>query len=126
QHLLDEVAAAYRLAGKPDRLAAGPAGHGGRVGAEGRHIDDRERRVEVRRRNLEPGQVVRAAARAHSSSRVSAVYSAADSKPGGSSPSVSSSFTLNNQPEPYGSELTSPGSSSISELTWDTSPSTGE
>src|SRR5215468_8859264 len=53
-------------------------------------------------------------------------YSAADSRPGGSSPSEAGRATLNSQPAPYGSELTRPGSSSISGFTSVTSPSTGE
>ena len=49
---------------------------------------------------VKPAQVVRAAATAHSSSLVRAAYSAAESRPGGTSLSVSSSWTLNSQPAP--------------------------
>src|SRR5215469_12157300 len=59
-----------------------------------------------------------------SSSAVRAVYSAADSRPGGTW-SPESSWILKSHPAPYGSEFTRPGSSSISGLTSVTSPSTG-
>ena len=49
QHPFEQRAAAHRLAGDPDRLAAGAGGQRGGVGVEGGQVDDRERRLEVRR-----------------------------------------------------------------------------
>src|SRR5258708_26831835 len=62
----------------------------------------------------------------HASSLIRSSYSAADSRPGGSSPSAADSATLNSQPAPYGSELIRPRLSSTSGLTSVTAPSTGQ
>src|SRR5262249_29525955 len=146
----DQVPASHRLAGQPDRGAASTARHVGCVRAESSHVDNGERWLKPGGRSVEPAQAVVGSAYlarlrhgvafarlrhgvafprlrhgAHrSSSAVRAVYSAADSKPGGSW-SPASSWILNSQPAPYGSEFTRPGSSSISGLTSVTSPSAG-
>ena len=53
EHPAEQLAAADRLAGHPDRLAAGAGGQRGGVGVEGGEVDHRERRVEVGGRPVE-------------------------------------------------------------------------
>src|SRR5215472_17146868 len=149
QCVRDKPPAPNGLAGQPDRGAACTARHVSRVPAESCHVDDGERWLEFGGSSVEPAQAVvrschwrasgtmligapparcslaRLRHDAHcSSSAVRAVYSAADSRTGGTW-SPESSWILKSQPAPYGSEFTRPGSSSISGLTSVTSPSTG-
>ncbi len=57
QYPLQQGAAAHRLAGHPDRLAPGPAHQVGRVGVEGRQVDDGHRAVQVGGGPVVPGAV---------------------------------------------------------------------
>ncbi len=53
EHPGEQLAAAHRLAGDPQRLAGGAGDQRVGVGVEGGEVDDRERRVEVRGRPVE-------------------------------------------------------------------------
>src|ERR1039458_8650917 len=121
--LLAQPTAAHRLAGQPDRLPGGPPGHVRRVGPQRGQIDHSERRFQVHGCRVVPLQV-RLAGQGHSASLTSAAYWSAVSRLSGSGPSPAS-LIRSSQPAPYGSELTSPGSSSISGFASITSPSTG-
>ncbi len=48
QRAFDQVAAAQRLGGHPDRAARGPAGHVGGIAVERAQVHDGQRRVKVR------------------------------------------------------------------------------